>query len=73
MFYFQGFNCSCNVLIHFFSNRPPVKADYSNGETTDDEEDEDTVYECPGLAPVSRVSFFCSRAETRGTPNNLGV
>lgn len=50
-----------------------MKADYSNGETTDDEEDEDTVYECPGLAPVSRVSFFCSRAETRGTPNNLGV
>ena len=53
-----------------FSNRPPLKADYSNGETTDDEEDEDTVYECPGLAPVSRVSFFCSRAETRGTPND---
>ena len=52
---------------NFFSNRPPVKADYSNGETTDDEEDEDTVYECPGLAPVSKVCCFI---ETRGTSND---
>ena len=50
-----------------------MKADYSNGEATDDEEDEDTVYECPGLAPVSRVCFIAVELRHTGNLKQLGT
>ena len=43
------------LYIFLFSFRPNSKADHCeiDESSDDDEEDEDTVYECPGLAAVS--------------------